>query len=270
MSISLQLTGISAGNYKITVAGPDGTVVSHHEMTLSSQVPQALDCHSRCDTSATTPTTFPRFKHLPAELRVKIWNLSLNETRVFWPNNENTYDDYCTGVNISHKPPTVRQVCREARQVSQSRGAFSFGTGKVVMKGLWFDFFSDIIHDDDSFDQKAYAPVIYNARNVSIFWHQAMEFRDAQKLKHFLKRYPKCQTIFFVAPGGVIDFKEDIKFFTIQEDEYVEEDQKTWGRIRDHIDRRWRRGDWLKYLGVTEAQLPRIEAVEAISLCKKT
>ncbi|KAF5676935.1 hypothetical protein FHETE_1942 [Fusarium heterosporum] len=269
MSVSLQLAGIPAGNHKITVTGPDGTVVSHHEITFSPEVLQTAYYLPTCDIAATAPTTFSRFRYLPAEIRLEIWNLSLNEARVFWPNNDNMYDDRYTVANFSHKPPTVRQVCREARQVSQNRGTFSFGTESVITNGLWFDFFSDIIHDNGSFEGIVFAPLIHNARNVSIFWDEAMELKDAWKFKDFLMHHPKCQTIFFVVPVGVLDFKQDIKFFTIQEDEHVE-GKKTWGSIRDRINRRWRREDWLKYLGVAEAQLPRIKAVEAMSLRKKT
>ncbi|KAM0345262.1 hypothetical protein ACHAPU_006661 [Fusarium lateritium] len=85
VSISVHLTGVSAGNYKITVTGPDGSVVSRHEMTFPSGVLTDPGSQTRCDAITTTPMTFPWFKYLPAEIRVKIRNLSLNEPRIFWP-----------------------------------------------------------------------------------------------------------------------------------------------------------------------------------------
>ncbi|KAM0266007.1 hypothetical protein ACHAPA_007366 [Fusarium lateritium] len=271
----LQLADVPAGCYKITMTGPDGTTVCQNEMALQSGVTQTASFQSMYTTATVTtetattematPNTFPRFKELPAEIRRQIWALSLSEPRVFWPTEE-VLSDYFVGVSVSHKPPAMRQVCLEARQVSQARGVFAFGSHGSIMKGLWFDFFSDIILMTDVSDANEYVQAIDNARNVALFWREALDLLDIQILKNFIGECPKCRRIIAITTGSCIDRFSDMKLFTIQDNETVERETEDWGTIRDKIHRAWRKESALQLLGITEAQLPRIEAMEAMSI----
>ncbi|KAM0246303.1 hypothetical protein ACHAP5_004776 [Fusarium lateritium] len=268
ISMSLQLADVPAGCYKITITGPGDTTVCHHEIALLSGVTQTASFQSTYTTTTATSKTFPRFKELPAEIRRQIWELSLSEPRIFWPNYE-VHNENFVGVSFSHKPPLMRQVCMEARQVSQARGVVSFGSHGSIMKGLWFDFFSDIIFMNDVSDENEFVQAVDNARNVALIWHEALNLIDVKTLKRFIEKHPKCHRIIAIAAGDCIDCFSDMKLFTIQDKETFGFDTEDWGTIRDRLYRAWRKKKALRLLGITEAQLPRIEAMEAISICKK-
>ncbi|SPJ78033.1 uncharacterized protein FTOL_06422 [Fusarium torulosum] len=250
-SMSLQLAGIPAGGYD--------TTVSQDEITPQSGVSQTTDSQLPNTTVAATPKTFPRFKELPAELRKAIWELSLSQPRVFWPNDERA-GKYFTGVNFAHKPPAMRQVCQESRQVSQARGGFTFGHDESIMEGLWFDYFSNILYMFCNCSREGYTIAIRNTRNVALIWPDVWVLRDLQRLKRFMVEYPKCRRILLIVASDM-DPWSDMETFLIQGEIPIDYAPEDWGRLKDSLERSWRKKSALRCLGVIEAQLPKIETM---------
>lgn len=205
-------------------------------------------------------TAFTRLKKFPAEIRKEIWELSLNDSRVFWPNDARAGKFY-TGVNFAHKPPAVRQVCRESRQVSQARGGVSFREGDSITGGLWFDFFSDILYMFSNIG-RAYTVAIHNTRNVALVWPDVRVLRNLHRIKEFIREYSKCRRIIIISTAGHMDEWSDMEFYPLEEGDYIDYAPEDWVSLKDALERSWREENTLRYLGVTEEQLPKIKAME--------
>lgn len=164
------------------------------------------------------------------------------------------------GVNFAHKPPAVRQVCREARKVSDTRGRFSFGWDGTHLMSLWFDFHSDILFDEGLTLAELKLP--YYVRNVAKGHDDARELQEAENLQSFLGQYPQCQKIIFVWSGGMAELDGDVKFYPMHDGEPLGGSDKNWKNLKARINRAWRKASFLKKCKLTEDQLPIIEAVE--------
>ncbi|KAK2137155.1 hypothetical protein NOF04DRAFT_1391507 [Fusarium oxysporum II5] len=272
MSISLHLT-LPVGSYEVTVTNPDGTRVFHNKIEFPAHVAPEPG-NSTMQPTTSTPALFSLFTKLPSELRCEIWKRTLqNEVRVFYPI---PYYEDCSfqQVSFSHKMPSVRQVCHESHQVSQTCGIFIFGSFKTIQKALWFGIFSDIIYDpencpddewifnpDDNYD---YERVMGVARKVAVDCRRGIQAEDL--LARVISSYNHCQTLFSVfsrynEPSG------DIASFTIPDNEIlqpgIKKEYETWGEIKEEIMIAWSDEELLNELGITEANVPKIQAVGA-------
>ncbi|KAJ4003334.1 hypothetical protein NW752_011788 [Fusarium irregulare] len=281
ISTSLQLNKIPKGGYKVTVTGAMtlGTVVWRHESEHPSQITLNIgDTHPDHPVENAIPaTTFSKFKQLPPEIRAKIWGFSLDQPRVFWPSSQ--YEDYgimhCT--NFAHKPPAVRQACREARKLSDRRGEFSFGWNGTLCSSLWFDFTSDILlhhHYDEDLDPKQLDSKFRGrVRNVALRHYEAFELEDAKLLKRFLRKYPRCKKIIFVWSATRMTPVGDIKLYPIPDNELLDDGEgncdKNWGELKALFKETWREELPLTKWKITANQLPIIEAAECIYVEKK-
>ncbi|KAH0435305.1 hypothetical protein CcaCcLH18_04914 [Colletotrichum camelliae] len=72
--------------------------------------------------------TFHYFCKLPPELRIKIWNAALPESRTIELTGDvlESLSDTVRLVNLL-KPPTIRGVCREAWEITQKNWVYSLG-----------------------------------------------------------------------------------------------------------------------------------------------
>ncbi|KAH7270178.1 uncharacterized protein BKA55DRAFT_550816 [Fusarium redolens] len=223
--------------------------------------------------TTSTSTSFPLFIKLPRELRCEIWKQSIkNEARVFYPK---FYDDDhdLQQVNFPHKLPSIRQVCCEAYQASQTCGIFIFGRLKTIRKAPWFGIFSDIIHDPDDPDDLDYdferhfnpndaydyQRVMRVARKIAVDWRRGMIVRNL--LARVARSYHHCQTLFLVF-GRYNEPSGDVTFFTIPDNEILEwgikKEHETWGEMKEETMSAWRDEGLLNELGITEATLPKI------------
>ncbi|KAJ4130878.1 hypothetical protein NW768_006417 [Fusarium equiseti] len=263
MSTSLQLNNIPKGGYKVTITTADGTTVFHQEIKHPSQITLNIgDTHPDHPVeNAIQATTFPKFSLLPSELRVKIWGFSLDQPRIFWPNHDKGDTEELQGMSFSHRPPAVRQVCRESRKVSDRRGRFSFGTCGTHLSSLWFDFHSDIIFSNEAITLEE-RELTDHVRNVAVWHNFCRDIHKAEELQGFLRDFPKCQKIIFVWSGVLMEPYGDIKFYPIQDDEPIEGRDKNWKSLKTRINRAWRKDSFLKKCKLSEDQLPIIEAAE--------
>ncbi|CAJ0546135.1 Ff.00g096080.m01.CDS01 [Fusarium sp. VM40] len=248
-SMSLQLADVSAGSYQTTAISSPGSTVSQDEI-IPPQSGVFQIVNSRLSNIPVAATAFTRFKELPAEIRKEIWELSLNDPRVFWPNDARA-GKYYTGVNFAHKPPAVRQVCRESRQVSQARGGFSFREGDSIMGGLWFDFFSDILYMFSNIGRD-YTVAIHNTRNVALVWPDVRVLRNLPRMKEFIREYPKCRRIILISTAGHMDEWSDMEFYPLEEGDYIDYAPEDWASLKYASERFWREESARRYLGVNE------------------
>lgn len=102
-------------------------------------------------------TSFPEFMKLPAELRDKIWEMSLPGVRVFEPSPPVSIDPYhgrdwgrsspvaeCA-VLKRFPVPNIRGACKEAWNMTEKHRAFRFGPGGGI-GGSWFNKRRDIVY----------------------------------------------------------------------------------------------------------------------------
>ncbi|RFN54805.1 hypothetical protein FIE12Z_889 [Fusarium flagelliforme] len=278
MSTSLQLNNIPKGGYKVTITAADGTTVFHQVVEHPSQITLNISgTHPFPNQNAIPATTFPKFSRLPPEIRVKIWKFSLDQPRIFWPNRDYEKTDWLHGTNFDHKPPAVRQVCRESRKVSNSRGKFLFGSNDTLFASLWFDFHSDIFFDylNDNGSSKRYSdeefvdPALTDqVRNVALSYG-ALNLEAIKRITTVLEKYPSCQRIIFVWSGREMKPYGDIRFYPISDDELLRGTKRNWGEIKTRTNRTWRKERPLSKTKFTEDQLPVIEAAECIFVEKE-
>ncbi|KAF4953989.1 hypothetical protein FSARC_12277 [Fusarium sarcochroum] len=258
MSISLHLTHLPVGSYEVTKTA--GSRIFHNKVELPAQA--TIETENPSPTITSAPTTFPQFKKLPIELRSKIWDYAMqNESRIFYPHKDYDHDNEIQQVHVAHKPPAIRQVCQEARRMSGKRGMFIFGMERSTVKGLWFDFSSDILYirykyndiEDDVEDM---------ARNVAIDWCGCEIGQDWEALlRYILGTYPMCERLILVVRFD-LELFGNIKLFAIPDEERVTNaDQRQWGQVKEEITKEW--------LGITKTQLPSIEAMEIVPVRRK-
>ncbi|KAJ4272097.1 hypothetical protein NW762_000807 [Fusarium torreyae] len=263
MSISLHLANLPVGSYEVTVTNAEGTRISHNKIDLPAQIAGAA-------------TTFPHFEKLPAELRSKIWEHSIqNESRVFCPAGYDE-DREVQHFSFAHKPPAIRQVCREARQMSKKHSMFIFGISGSTRGALWFNTVGDIIYNQDNEEadtsgiEPNYKDIMSAARNVALDFPQNYNWENL--LESLVTDYRRCETLFLVLGCDEIP-TGDIAFFSIPDDEQAWsvniDDEETWGQVKENINKAWRKKKLLRKLHITEAQLPSIKVVEALPVRKK-
>ncbi|KAK2769403.1 hypothetical protein CKAH01_01010 [Colletotrichum kahawae] len=96
--------------------------------------------------------TFHYFCKLPPELRIKIWNAALPESRTIELTGDvlESLSDTARLVNLP-KPPAIRGVCREAWEITQKNWVYSLGLRYEEFgenfPGFWFDPDTDVIWD---------------------------------------------------------------------------------------------------------------------------
>jgi hypothetical protein len=289
MSVSLHLKHLPVGSYEVTVTGSGGwfrlifpllyntvnsqatgTQVFHEKIEIPSQV--LLEKGSPSSQVTSTPTTFPKFKELPGEIRSQIWVHAIqNDSRIFYPTHYD-HDRELPHVAFAHKPPPIRQVCRESRQISQKRGMFIFGTDRTTRKALWFDTFNDIMCDmNPAFDEfdcmvaaSDYDRVLNSARNVAVDWMFQYDLKEL--LESVVNRFKSCQTIYLA--HGIIEIPEgDIAFYAVPDEELVEAlkgELKPCGQLKDEIRKFWHNQKVAQGSTITKAHFPSIVVVEAI------
>ncbi|KAM0564099.1 hypothetical protein ACHAPJ_000308 [Fusarium lateritium] len=252
MSISLHLAHLPVGSYEVTVTNAEGTRIFHNKIDLPAQIADTANAK-----------TFPQFKKLPFELRSKIWHYSMqNESRIFYPTDYD-HEHEIHQVSFAHKPPATRQVCQEARLISKKRGMSIFGTEQTSLKGLWFDFFSDILYISNKDNVGEYG-VEDMVRNVALDWRgYGIDHNWKKLLRHIKNAYPLCERLILVVRYD-FELYGDVRFFTILDEEEVTgasgRQKQAWGRMKEEIVKEWRG----KMQRITEAQLPTIEAVEVV------
>ncbi|KAF4458152.1 hypothetical protein FALBO_15067 [Fusarium albosuccineum] len=257
-------------SYEVTVATSSGSRLLNLRTELGSPISQETD-DSTSSVVVEAPKTFPQFKKLPPELRSKIWEYALSEPRIFWPGENHASWET---INFVHKPPAARQTCHEARQVSQKLGVMAFGQSGTIKKGLWFNLSSDILYLDKICfltNNELLPTVREEVRNVALDWDECCYFDDySGLLRDILGAFPRCRKIIFVERTGEL-LLGGIAFFAMQDEEectWSDEDWK-WGDVKEGMSLEWRSKKLLKELGITEKQLPSIEAVEAIPVRQK-
>ncbi|KAF5676936.1 hypothetical protein FHETE_1943 [Fusarium heterosporum] len=195
-----------------------------------------------------------------------------NESRLFFPLYYDADIDI-TVVKFNHKPPPTRQVCCEARHISNKRGRFIFGKTETHDKALWFDFYSDIILGNAEYAISGpTAPDFYDllkvARNVPRKWTG----RDIGEglLYCILDLYHSCQTLFLVQGFEDEDFDRmaegDTVLSTRPDGEIVAHmgQKLAWSKVEEEIREAWQdESDMLEEFGAAEAPLPSIVAVDA-------
>jgi hypothetical protein len=82
--------------------------------------------------------------------------------------------------------------------------------------------------------------------------------KDLQRLKAFMGKYPKCRRILLIVTSDK-DPWSDMDTFLVQGEIPIDRRPEDWGRVKDSLEKSWRKKSALRYLGVTEAQLPKIE-----------
>ncbi|KAF4953991.1 hypothetical protein FSARC_12279 [Fusarium sarcochroum] len=148
-------------------------------------------------------TTFHKFKELPVELRVTIWNLSMREPRVFRLKRPpgNMTMEWVPFVFV-HKPPPSTQACRESRAVSQVNGYQLFGLLNSVYKSLWFSPPTDIFYWDygvfrsGMFDY--YNVDLTGIKHVALEWPEDDEYYLQERLSGVCRMFPNCERLVFV------------------------------------------------------------------------
>ncbi|KAI1653318.1 hypothetical protein F4813DRAFT_393766 [Daldinia decipiens] len=101
--------------------------------------------------------TFPKFRSLPAELRLMIWAyclpcrvVQMHDSAYLWSQSSRIQKRIRTAPAMSAKPPLITQVCQESR-------AFALANGRVEKTAfwntpVWFNRKTDTIHiDEDSY-----------------------------------------------------------------------------------------------------------------------
>lgn len=194
-----------------------------------------------------------------------------NDSRIFCPTHEDCHDELLY-VTFAHKPPQIRQVCRESRQISEKRGMFVFGVNKTIRKALWFDKFNDIMYDFDPYNcqldclaaDSDYNRVLNSARNVAVDWEYRCDSKDL--FKSVVNRFKACQTLYLV--HGNVEIPEgDIAFYAVPDEELVEAvkgELKPSGQVKDEIRKFWHNQKVSQGSTITKEQFPSIVAVEAM------
>jgi hypothetical protein len=245
--------------------------VFHEKIEIPSQV--TLEKGGPSSQAVTsTPTTFPKFKELPGEIRSQIWVQAIqNDSRIFYPTHYDC-DRQLPHVAFAHKPPPIRQVCHESRQISQKRGMFIFGTDRTTRKALWFDTFNDIMYDmnpaNSEFDclvaASDYDRVLNSARNVAVEWMFQYDLKEL--FESVVNRFKACQTI-YLAHGIVEILEGDIAFYAVPDEELVEAlkgELKPCGQVKDEIRKFSHNQKVSQGTTITKAQFPSIVVVEAM------
>ncbi|KAI2632068.1 hypothetical protein GGR54DRAFT_646009 [Hypoxylon sp. NC1633] len=125
-------------------------------------------------TTVADPTTFPRFRELPAELRLLIWRFALprrvfeirRETVPIKPDGEPDVTKEIDHDAWRHRssdlvavvlaPPALLSVCREARKFASRSGSWKCvgsrprGVSRALRLATWFDPSTDTLCFDDS------------------------------------------------------------------------------------------------------------------------
>ncbi|KAK1998640.1 hypothetical protein LX36DRAFT_710722 [Colletotrichum falcatum] len=114
-------------------------------------------------------TSFPRFRHLPLEIRRMIWKRSLPSGRIYEPK---PYSDW-----IMYDPRPVQfyqhwapPVMREAYQVCMENGSFRFGyysnSRPGLMRSIWYNDEQDAVylHTFDQWNQLD----VFDVKNICI------------------------------------------------------------------------------------------------------
>ncbi|KAF4976040.1 hypothetical protein FDECE_18512 [Fusarium decemcellulare] len=263
-------------SYEITVATSSGSRLLYLRTEIGSPIGRETNV-STSPIIVKASGSFSQFKKLPPELRSKIWEYALSESRIFLP-----VDEAVPGwrpVNFTHKPPAVRQTCREARRVSEWLGAIGFGQNRTAMKGLWFNFQSDILYLNTRYllenAEELFPAINARVRNVALDWDALyVEEYDTDEvwervLRDVIYDFPRCNRIILVQTTGDLP-AGDITFFPIQDNEDWEiNDCNCWGDAQTFIDLKWRSSKLLRELRITEEWLPSIEAVEAVPVRRK-
>ncbi|KAF9879719.1 hypothetical protein CkaCkLH20_02530 [Colletotrichum karsti] len=95
---------------------------------------------------------FHGFPKLPPEIRRAIWEAALPPPNICQPVGERQaasdwHSERPTKFKNTWKPPTIRAACREAYEVTMSRGRFRFGYyHDSGIRGLWFNDSTDAVY----------------------------------------------------------------------------------------------------------------------------
>ncbi|KAF5660960.1 hypothetical protein FHETE_8625 [Fusarium heterosporum] len=193
-------------------------------------------------------TTFHRFIELPPEIRVLIWELSLQEPRVFrlGPGSGDMMIDLerrWVPIMVPHKPPAPARACRESQALFRAGAKQLFGMNEGVYKSLWFVPSRDIVYwDTDINDADTllnFAPDYLNLQNVAVDWPGDNELELYCLLKEVFERFPDIARLIIVMthiplPSG------DVKFTHIRDNDPMhiafQDDWLDWDELRDLIE----------------------------------
>ncbi|KAI5466818.1 hypothetical protein BGZ63DRAFT_369617 [Mariannaea sp. PMI_226] len=223
--------GLKASNINVSLTLHGGTTGGEE-----ASEPSPSEIRSPLPDTPTLPlTSFPYFRKLPPELRVKIWEYSLSVPRIFWLLRRCSTEDALnegsrTAVRrrtkkwipcvINHKPPAPRQTCREARRVSERCGILAFGVRQGRIKSLWFNPVHDIVYIHHKFpldNYKMMDNVIDCAENVAIDAQLCRNYKRTE-LEEIFCEWNLCKRIILVHsfPGMA---EGDIDLFPLGPDE---------------------------------------------------
>lgn len=142
--LASQVTSLTARINSTPLAAGGTTAPS--EPTTSAMI----DHHHASSLIPIETSTFHHFNKLPAELRLRIWQMSLPGTRIFEPRaqciNDNGIVEFEAGLANRYPPPAIRGVCKEAWNVTEKHGHFSFGFSFLQRGGSWFNPDLDIVY----------------------------------------------------------------------------------------------------------------------------
>ncbi|ROV89548.1 hypothetical protein VSDG_08533 [Cytospora chrysosperma] len=129
-------------NEQVELAGVQGRTPGHHQCQNPT-----LQVDSTAD-QAQTPTEFVRFRLLPAELRIMVWEHAVKglDERIFHAKPGTAKRNFLISFWNCPRPPAVLHACHDSRAVAKRQLSFIFNDNEG--NGMWWNPRADILYFD--------------------------------------------------------------------------------------------------------------------------